>query len=88
MPNLCANAKIWHFDIKKVLQCNAKFGIKFFEHFKDSLRELEELKDFVQISDEKISVTPTGTLLIRNIAMCFDEYMKFNIGEKKFSKTV
>ena len=72
-------------DIKGV---EVKFGIKFFEHFKDSLRELEELKDFVQISDEKISVTPTGTLLIRNIAMCFDEYMKFNIGEKKFSKTV
>lgn len=72
-------------DIKGV---EAKFGIKFFEHFKESLRELEELKDFVQISDEKISVTPTGTLLIRNIAMCFDEYMKFNIGEKKFSKTV
>ena len=72
-------------DIKGV---EAKFGIKFFEHFKDSLRELEELKNFVQITDEKISVTPTGTLLIRNIAMCFDEYMKFNIGEKKFSKTV
>lgn len=66
----------------------AKFGVKFFEHFAQSLKELEIYKDFVEISAQKISVTPTGTLLIRNIAMCFDEYMKKNLGDKKFSKTV
>lgn len=33
--------------------------------------------------DEKsIKLTQTGTLLIRNIAMCFDEYMA-NKGRKK-----
>lgn len=80
--NLMSNFCI---DIKKV---ESKFSIKFFEHFRENLKELEELKDFVEISDEKLSVTPTGTLLIRNIAMCFDEYMHKNIGEKKFSKTV
>lgn len=65
-----------------------KFKIDFFTHFKDALKELEELGEFVKISKEKIEVTPTGTLLIRNIAMCFDEYMKKNLGEKRFSKTV
>lgn len=72
-------------DIKRI---ESKFNINFFEHFAKSLKELEKLNDFVEISPEKISVTQTGTLLIRNIAMCFDEYMKKNLGDKKFSKTV
>ena len=65
-----------------------KFKIKFFEHFGASLKQLEALRDFVQVSPNRISVTPTGALLIRNIAMCFDEYMVKNLGEKRFSKTV
>lgn len=65
-----------------------KFNIDFFEHFKESLEKLDSLKEFVEISSNFIKVTPTGTLLIRNIAMCFDEYMDKNMGEKRFSKTV
>ncbi|MCI6989242.1 MAG: oxygen-independent coproporphyrinogen III oxidase [Campylobacter sp.] len=72
-------------DIKKI---EIKHGVKFFEHFKDSLAKLKEYDEFVKISDDKISVTPTGTLLIRNIAMSFDEYMDKNAGQKKFSKTI
>ena len=74
----------FYLDIKKI---ETKFSIKFKEHFKESLEELKELSEFVEVSDEAIKVTPTGTLLIRNIAMCFDEYMK-NIKNKRFSKTV
>ncbi|MDA3042802.1 oxygen-independent coproporphyrinogen III oxidase [Campylobacter sp. JMF_01 NE2] len=80
--SLMANFRV---NIKEI---EAKHGVKFFEHFANSLKELEYLKDFVKISDDELSVTPTGTLLIRNIAMCFDEYMHKNLGEKKFSKTV
>lgn len=65
-----------------------KFNVDFFDHFKASLEKLDSLKEFVEISRDFIKVTPTGTLLIRNIAMCFDEYMDKNIGEKRFSKTV
>lgn len=65
-----------------------KFNINFFDHFKSSLSKLDSLKDFIDISPNFIKVTPTGTLLIRNIAMCFDEYMDKNVGEKRFSKTV
>ena len=78
MSNFCV-------DIEAIEE---KFKIKFFEHFGTSLKQLEALKDFVQVSPHRISVTPTGTLLIRNIAMCFDEYMVKNLGEKRFSKTV
>jgi len=78
MSNFCV-------DIEAIEE---KFKIKFFEHFSASLKQLEALKDFVQVSPHRIWVTPTGTLLIRNIAMCFDEYMVKNLGEKRFSKTV
>ncbi|CZE47398.1 oxygen-independent coproporphyrinogen III oxidase [Campylobacter geochelonis] len=75
----------FYLDIKAV---EAKFGIDFFSHFEDALKELKEYDEFLEISKEDIKVTPTGTLLIRNIAMCFDEYMKNISGEKRFSKTV
>ncbi|WP_346745495.1 oxygen-independent coproporphyrinogen III oxidase [uncultured Campylobacter sp.] len=73
-------------DIKAV---EDKFGIKFFEYFKDDLIELENLSEFVTVTPEKISVNETGTLIIRNIAMCFDAYLK-KIPEnlRRFSKTV
>ena len=67
----------------------SEFGVKFFEHFKTELDELGDLKQFMNISDSKIEINQTGTLLIRNIAMCFDEYMaKFKGVNNSFSKTV
>ena len=36
----------------------------------------------------KIEVTKTGRLLIRNIALPFDEYFKKMANQKAFSKTV
>lgn len=73
-------------DIKAI---EAEFGVKFFEYFKDELKELESLSQFVAVTPEKISVNETGTLIIRNIAMCFDAYLK-QIPEnlRRFSKTV
>ena len=66
-----------------------EFGINFFEHFKNELEELKNLSEFVDISPAKISVNDTGTLIIRNIAMCFDECLK-KIPEnlRRFSKTI
>jgi len=41
------------------------------------------------MSPGAIECTPTGTLLIRNIAMPFDAYMKRHASsDKAFSKTV
>lgn len=73
-------------DIKRV---ESEFGINFFEHFKAELNELGDLMQFININNDKISINQTGTLLIRNIAMCFDEYMaKFKGINNSFSKTV
>ncbi|MEA3455364.1 MAG: oxygen-independent coproporphyrinogen III oxidase [Campylobacterota bacterium] len=68
-----------------------EFGIVFQDYFAEELRELEEFVegDLVTITNEKIAVSPTGTLLIRNIAMPFDAYMgKYGGSKKSFSKTV
>jgi oxygen-independent coproporphyrinogen-3 oxidase len=68
-----------------------KHNINFKEYFKNSLEQLEEFKgeNIVSLSDIEIKVSNTGMMLIRNIAMAFDAYLK-NISpdEKKFSKTI
>lgn len=81
--DLMANFRL---DIKKI---EMDFKIDFKEYFKEDLKALKEYKDFVNMDENFIKVNETGVLLIRNIAMCFDAYMK-NISEDKkvFSKTV
>ena len=82
---LMANFSI---DIKRV---EREHDIVFADYFADALAALQEFVegDLVTITEDKISVSPTGTLLIRNIAMPFDAYMHQYGGNKKsFSKTV
>jgi len=75
-------------DIKKV---EARFGIDFKNYFSDALAMLGEFveAELISISDEKIEVSPTGTMLIRNIAMPFDAYLhKIPEDKRRFSKTI
>ncbi len=75
-------------NIKRV---EKEFDINFKEYFCDALDALEEFvkEDLVKINDDEIKVSQTGTMLIRNIVMPFDAYLK-KIPENKrmFSKTV
>jgi oxygen-independent coproporphyrinogen-3 oxidase len=82
---LMANFSI---DMKRV---DKEHNIIFAEYFADALEALHEFveADLVTITDDKITVSTTGTLLIRNIAMPFDAYMHQYGGSKKsFSKPV
>ncbi len=82
---LMANFSI---DIKRV---EAEHGIDFGVYFADAIEALRafERAGLLSISESKITVTLTGTLLIRNIAMPFDAYMKkYAQSKKAFSKTV
>ena len=68
-----------------------EFKIDFKAYFFDALKALQPMIDegLVHISNNKISVSQTGVLIIRNIAMAFDAYMKKHTKSKKtFSKTV
>jgi oxygen-independent coproporphyrinogen-3 oxidase len=75
-------------DMKRI---EREYGIGFATYFADAIEALREFEsaDLVTITDQKISAGPTGTLLIRNIAMLFDAYMdKYQESKKSFSKTV
>ena len=78
----------FHIDIKRV---EKEHNINFKEYFANAITDLQEFVDdgLVTITDSEIKVSTTGTLLIRNIAMAFDAYMKKYAQKKKtFSKTV
>jgi len=82
---LMSNFKL---DIKRFEKL---FNIEFKTYFADAI---EALKPFVEdelltMNDDFIECSQTGTLLIRNIAMPFDAYMKKHAASSKtFSKTV
>lgn len=68
-----------------------QFNINFKEYFSESLKELEifAVENLITIHNNGIEVSPTGTLLIRNIVMAFDAYIKkFSPNQKIFSKTI
>jgi len=87
-------------DVITELMCNfrlskkkieTKYNINFDVHFKDALKELQSLQDdgLIELESDKLSVTNAGRLLIRNIAMKFDEYlMKKEKDKPQFSRTV
>jgi oxygen-independent coproporphyrinogen-3 oxidase len=67
-----------------------RFKIDFSEHFALELELLKPLqKDgLVEISKFGIDVTPTGLLLLRAIAMKFDEYLINDLQGKSYSKVI
>ncbi len=82
---LMSNFKL---DIKRF---ESLFDIEFKTYFADALEALQPFveDELLSISDTHIECSETGTLLIRNIAMPFDAYMKKHAASKKtFSKTV
>ncbi|MDD2950635.1 MAG: coproporphyrinogen III oxidase, partial [Sulfuricurvum sp.] len=67
------------------------YGVKFAEYFADAIEALKpfEADGLLTMTPEAITCSTTGTLLIRNIAMPFDAYMKRHAAsDKAFSKTV
>ncbi|MDD5372005.1 MAG: oxygen-independent coproporphyrinogen III oxidase [Sulfurimonas sp.] len=82
---LMSNFKL---DIKRFEKL---FGVEFKTYFADAIEALKPFEDdeLLTISDDFIECSQTGTLLIRNIAMPFDAYMKKHAANAKtFSKTV
>jgi len=55
-----------------------EWNIEFGAYFADAVADLRPLADdgLVQIMSDRISVTPSGRLFLRNIGMCFDRYLK------------
>ena len=66
------------------------FHINFKQHFADSLADLKEMeKDgLLTLSDSGLKVLPAGRLMIRNVAMVFDEHLRKKEGSSSFSKVL
>ncbi|MCE9682285.1 oxygen-independent coproporphyrinogen III oxidase [Halomonas alkalisoli] len=84
-------------DVINALMCHgridfadieAKHDIVFRDYFADALAELTEMQQdgLIAIGESAIDVLPTGRLMMRNVAMAFDAYLKPNEG--RFSRTV
>ncbi|VEA32688.1 Oxygen-independent coproporphyrinogen-III oxidase [Salmonella enterica subsp. enterica] len=86
-------------DVIKALICNFRldfnaveqqWGLHFAEYFAEDLQLLSPLaKDgLVDISEKGIQVTAKGRLLIRNICMCFDAYLRQKARMQQFSRVI
>jgi oxygen-independent coproporphyrinogen-3 oxidase len=78
-----------HFELVKQT-LNIAYLIDFDSYFET---EMEELRDYereglLEMSDEGIRVTPKGRMLIRNICMVFDKYLRTRTEHARYSKVI
>ena len=67
-----------------------KYNIDFSDHFAFELELLKPLQDdgLIELTERSIEVTSTGLLLLRVIAMKFDEYLVNDLQGKRYSKVI
>ncbi len=86
-------------QVIKALMCNMKvdktaiakqFDIDFDQYFADDLVSLSTFIDdgLVTVTPSEIIVAAKARLLIRNICMTFDAYMKQHINQQRFSRVI
>ncbi|NOH71145.1 oxygen-independent coproporphyrinogen III oxidase [Vibrio pectenicida] len=86
-------------EVIKQLICNFKldtvmleseFDIQFNHYFKDDIELLQTFIEdqLVEMDKKEIRVTLRGRLLIRNICMCFDKYLRIKARQQQFSRVI
>ena len=82
-------ALMCHFEISKK-SCDIAYLIDFDRYFSTELEELREYEreGLLKIDDEWITVTPKGRMLIRNICMVFDKYLRTRTEHASYSKVI
>ncbi len=67
-----------------------RHGIDFRDYFATEVEQLDVLEEdgLIELSDQTISITPRGRLLLRNIAMTFDRYINLAENDSRFSKAI
>ena len=86
-------------DVIKTLICNfaldfraveAQYAIRFSDYFAEDLALLQPLIEdgLVVRRAEGLQVTGAGRLLIRNICMCFDRYLRQKARQQQFSRVI
>ena len=67
-----------------------QFGIEFDGYFAEDIELLQTFINdgLVEIGENSIAVVPKGRLLIRNICMCFDKYLRHRARQQQFSRVI
>ena len=83
------NQLICHFELS-FKEIENSFNINFLDYFSSELQGIKEMQSdaLLELTAEKILVLPEGKLLIRNICMVFDIYLKRNKEQQRFSKVI
>ncbi|MEZ5406187.1 MAG: oxygen-independent coproporphyrinogen III oxidase [Verrucomicrobiia bacterium] len=77
-----------HFELD-IQHIETKYQLSFNDYFSDELETMLPLQQdgLIHLENHKIQVTSTGRLLIRNLCMIFDAYLKQKPNQK-FSRTI
>ena len=78
---------ICHFEVN-IQRLEKRFSIRFISYFEECLLELLQMRSdgLIKLNNESLKVMERGKLLVRNVCMVFDTYLKFT--EESFSKTI
>ena len=84
IKNLICNFRLDYSHVER------QYGIVFADYFADDLKLLAPLVEdgLVDVTSTRIEVTPRGRLLIRNICMCFDIYLRKQARMQQFSRVI
>ena len=77
----------FYLDTKQIEQ---EFGLDFSEYFAEDMTLLQTFIDdeLVLIEGDILQVAAKGKLLIRNICMCFDVYLRQRARQQQFSRVI
>lgn len=80
---------ICHFSLS-FESVEARWGIHFRDYFAQDLAQLQPLiaGGLLECHDNALVVTAKGRLLIRNICMCFDRYLRQKASDARFSRVI
>ena len=69
---------------------NEKYDIDFDLYFESELNSLDTFikDDLITVTKNEITVAAKARLLVRNIAMSFDAYMKKHLNQQRFSRVI
>jgi oxygen-independent coproporphyrinogen-3 oxidase len=68
----------------------SEWDIAFADYFADALADLRPLAEdgLLEIAADRVNVTPSGRLFLRNIGMCFDRYLRDAASDQpRYSRT-
>jgi oxygen-independent coproporphyrinogen-3 oxidase len=82
-------ALMCHFELSKAA-FNAEFKLDFDSYFAVEIAELKEYEreGMVKLESGWITVTPKGRMLIRNVCMVFDKYLRTKQEHARYSKVI